>query len=108
MSVDGFTKRGWLALFVLAAAVLAGCGHPAPAKSEPKTEAKTVDPVPQRRDADDTARFLAGMPGKEGSPFLELENTPAWKEHRRELDEAWKGTEGTLIAGLGEFQKQEL
>jgi len=67
-----------------------------------------VDPVPQRRDADDTARFLAGMPGRPGSPFSELEATASWKQHRQLLDEAWKGTDGSLIAGLREFQKQEL
>lgn len=48
------------------------------------------------------------MPGKEGSPFTELEATPEWKEHRRLLDQAWKGTNDTLVAGLGAFQKQEL
>ena len=46
-------------------------------------EKAVVDPVPQRRDADDTARFLAGLPGKPGSPYQELEASPAWQEHRQ-------------------------
>jgi hypothetical protein len=108
MSVVAVTKLGCLGLLVGIAAACAGCGHPAPAASEPKPEVKTVDTVPQRRDADDTARFLAGMPGKPGSPFAELEASEAWKENRRLLDEAWSGAEGSLIAGLGDFQKQEL
>jgi hypothetical protein len=67
-----------------------------------------VDAVPHRRDADDTARFLAGMPGAEGSPFKELEKDPAWQAHRQSMDKGWSGAESTLIAGLGEFQKAEL
>jgi len=31
--------------------------------------------------------FLAGMPGKPGSPFAELESTEAWKENRQLLDQ---------------------
>jgi hypothetical protein len=91
---------------LLAAGVAAGCSHPAPAQRVEK--AAVVDPVPQSREADDAARFLAGLPGKAGSPYLELENNPAWQEHRQILDHAWKGTETSLIAGLAEFQKQEL
>jgi hypothetical protein len=108
MRVIGFTKRGWWVALLLTMLGIAGCGHPAPARSEAKRAVPVVDTVPQRRDADDTARFLAGMPGKPGSPFGALEATTAWKEHRRVLDEAWKGTEGSLIAGLGDFQKHEL
>ena len=33
--------------------------------------------------ADDTARFLAGMPGSPGRPFAALEETDAWKEQDR-------------------------
>jgi len=60
------------------------------------------------READDAARFIAGLPGKPGSPFATLEATASWKEHSRRLDEAWHKTEGTLISGLREFQKEEL
>jgi hypothetical protein len=64
--------------------------------------------VPRQRDADDVGRFIAGLPGKAGSPFATLEATDSWKEHRRRLDEAWHKTEGTLMSGLREFQKEEL
>ena len=56
-------KRPWLGLMLLAAFATGGCSHPAPAESQ-AAQAPVVDTVPQRRDADDTARFLAGMPGK--------------------------------------------
>src|SRR3979411_339385 len=108
MRVVGITKLGLLGLILWIAAVSPGRRQPASAAADPKPEIKAVDLVPQRRDADDTARFLAGMPGKPGSPFGDLENNEAWKENRRLLDEAWTGAESSLIAGLGDFQKQEL
>src|SRR5438067_215912 len=105
---DGLNiKRSWLWIGLMLA-VVCGCRRADPVRAEQTPAVQFVDLVPQRRDADDTARFLAGMPGKPGSPFGDLENTEAWKENRRLLDEAWSGAEGTLIAGLGDFQKQEL
>jgi len=97
----------WLSgLVVIAAIAAASCSHPAPPES--KVQAPSVDPVPQSREADDTARFLAGLPSKTGSPYLELEADPAWKEHREVLDRAWHGAQNSLIDGLAEFQKKEL
>jgi len=97
-------------LFVFATVSL-GCGRPsAPvaATAEKKQAQPTLPPVPGDRTADDTARFLSGMPGKPGSPFAELENTDAWKDHRARLDAAWHNAEGSLIAGLQEFAKSQL
>src|SRR5689334_1776395 len=108
MRVVATMKFGWAGLILSMAALSIGCSRPAPAAPDPKPAVKSVDTVPQRRDADDTARFLAGMPGKSGTPFADLENTGAWKENRRLLDEAWTGAKDSLIAGLGDFQKQEL
>src|SRR6185295_8938215 len=79
------------------------CERPAP--SVVKAESHTrPDVVPHLRDADDVGRFIAGLPGTPGSPFADLEVTDAWKEHRRQLDEAWHKTEGSLISGLQQFQ----
>ena len=95
--------------FVFAvAAALCGCSH-SPAQSVEKTaNAAPPDVVPHSRDANDVGRFIAGLPGTDGSPFAKLEATPAWVEHRRLLDEVWHKAEGPLIGGLQEFQKQEL
>lgn len=90
-----------LALF--AALVLGGC-----APAAPQVQKSAGDEVPQRRDADDVARLIAGMPGTAGSPFAALEATEAWREHRRLLDEAWGKTDSTLVKGLREFQTAEL
>jgi hypothetical protein len=64
--------------------------------------------LPNHREADDVARFIAGLPGRAGSPFAALEASDAWKEHRSLLDEAWSKAESQYIPGLREFQKNEL
>src|SRR3954467_6472815 len=108
MRVAAITEVSCTGLILLFAGISGGCSHPAPAASDVKPAVQAVDGVPQRRDADDTARFFAGIPGKSGSPFADLESSDAWKENRRLLDEAWSSAKDSLIAGLGDFQKQEL
>jgi len=61
------------------------------------------DPVPRFREADDTARFLAGLPSRPGSAYAALEESAAWKEHRRKLDESWKVAEAGFVSGLRMF-----
>ncbi|HEY2014692.1 MAG TPA: hypothetical protein VGH38_14380, partial [Bryobacteraceae bacterium] len=73
------------------------------APANPFTEA-----APQGRDANDVARFMAGLPGTEGSPFAELEKSEAWKVHRRELDLAWKTIETKSLPSMQQFQTREL
>src|SRR5262249_9701022 len=67
-----------------------------------------ADAVPRLRDPDDVGGFIAGLPGAPGTPFSELEDAGAWKEHRRRLDDAWNKADGQLIRQLQEFQKTEL
>ena len=64
--------------------------------------------VPHSREANDVARFLSGLPGAEGSPFVALEESETWKEHRRQLDAAWAGASAELLPGLRKFQADEL
>ena len=66
------------------------------------------DTVPQQREVDDTARFLAGMPGTADSQFSDLEADAAWQEHRQLMDAAWAKADERLIRGLHEFQQREL
>jgi hypothetical protein len=111
MSLENRFEQSWLGLAIGLAMAASGCGsHEVPAAAQAPAEGKApfVDTVPQNREADDTARFLAGMPGKPGSPYAKLESDPAWQEHRQVMDKAWSGTESSLIAGLDEFQKEEL
>jgi len=59
------------------------------------------------RFANDAARFLAGLPGTEGSPYKDLEADPAWQAHREKLDAAF-GTEQARLGKQREFQKAEI
>lgn len=44
---------------------------------------------PQAVSADDTARFLAGMPPSSGSPLAVLTQDPSWQQHARRFDSAF-------------------
>ncbi len=70
--------------------------------------AASPEEVPRSREADDFARFVAGMPGNPGSPYAKLEESPVWKEHQRLLDRAWHNADGPLLKGIADFGKQEL
>jgi hypothetical protein len=100
--------------------LLLGCQKAVPKQAD-ATESKAADAghpeattpvwsddVPHQRDVEDTARFLAGMPGKPGSEFTALEEEPAWKEHKQLSDAAWASADEKLIHGLREFQQHEL
>jgi len=94
-------------LLSLLPVLLAGCGRVSTASAEAKPAGQS-DPVIRSREADDTARFLAGMPGNPGSPFISFENDDVWKEHRELVDAAWRKADGDLLQGLRAFQTQEL
>jgi len=89
-----------------------GCQKPAPvrAKPAPTAEAPATAPgdIPANREVDDTARFLAGMPGNPGSPFSAWEDSPAWRHHRELLDAAWANADNKLVHGLRQFQQSDL
>jgi hypothetical protein len=102
-----FARRFTLGFFLSFGLFSAGCGS---TRSQPGTvqAASPGDEVPHSRDADDLARFIAGMKGNPGTPFAKLEDTEAWKDHQRRLDHAWHNAEGPLVNGIAEFGKREL
>ena len=102
-------RRLWFvsALLLSFLASLCHCSRSTPKITSREPEGKP-DAVPHLRDADDMGRFIAGLPGKAGSPFAAFETTDTWNEHRSRLDAAWHKTEATLMSGLGAFQKEEL
>lgn len=65
-------------------------------------------PVPQSRQADDFGRFLAGLPGRQGSPFAALEQDPAWAAHSHAFESDWARFDSSRAPVLQEFQKKEL
>ena len=77
------------------------------ATEETKTAPLHVD-VPRNREADDLGRFLAGMPAREGSPFLELQQRSEWQEHARASGKMWGTFERDRLPALREFVQQEL
>ncbi len=64
--------------------------------------------IPAGTEADDAARFLAGLPGRDASPFKAMESTPAWEQHRKELDELWQPFDQGRKPGMLKFAKSEL
>jgi hypothetical protein len=98
-----------LAGFLFSFAVLfSGCSAPRPVAAEGLPKLPEETSVPRSREANDAARFLAGLPGTAGSPYAAIEETDAWKEHRRQLDAMWQEAEGELLPGLRKFQTDEL
>ena len=102
-----YWSRSILGVPLLFSLFVGGCARPSPKVAAERNEPEP-DVVPRLRDADDVGRFIAGMPGTPGSPFATLEASDAWKQHRTRLDDAWSKAETPLIAGLRQFQKDEL
>jgi hypothetical protein len=92
------------------AILLASCSHAAKPEPAPAQAVATPfpDPAPRSREANDAARFLAGLPGRPGSAFNELEQDKAWELHKAELDRMWSRTESTGLAAMRKFQANEL
>lgn len=97
----------WLVLVPCLAISLVSCGRASASSDGKPSDGATVPPA-RSRAADDTARFLAGMPGNPGSPFADLEDSDEWREHRALVDAAWKRADNELLGGLREFQAGEL
>lgn len=106
-------NRTGLLLCLISSLSLAAC-HPSegPASTAVAHSAATAAAhergAPAEREADDAARFLAGMPGREGSPYKSLESQQAWIEHAKQMDAAWDRFETRRKVGMSAFQKSEL
>ena len=58
--------------------------------------------------ADDTARFLAGLPLSSNSPLAAFTNDPAWLSHARNLDSIFAREESVQLSKVREFSKKYL
>ena len=108
-SRDG--RRHWTAVaiswFTLACicGVLISCGSattsaaPSPASAGPFN-----GEVPHSREADDVARFLAGLSSRAGSPFAAQEDDPVWKDHKARIDDMWKRANEGFVSGIRKFE----
>jgi hypothetical protein len=81
--------------------VAAGCSRKRPAPAE--TPDTSFD-----RSANDTARFLAGLKGRAGGPFSELEDTVEWREYAGKMDASWDRLDKNQLSAVRAFQKREL
>ncbi len=50
--------------------------------------------------ANDTARFLAGLPPSPGSSLAALTREPSWQQHARAFDQAWAGLEARQLSKI--------
>ena len=101
-------RRCSLLVLLSLAVLLNGCSAPRRVAAESVPKEQPADLVPHSREANDIARFLAGMPGTPGSPYAALEANEVWKEHRRIVDAAWQDAEREQLPGLRKFQADEL
>jgi hypothetical protein len=58
--------------------------------------------------AEDVARFLAGLRGRQDGWFANLERTPAWQAYAGRLDRAWTDLEHHQFQSVREFRQREL
>ncbi len=76
-----------------------GCSSSTPAKP---VEAKVENPI------NDAARFLAGLEGRSGGVFRELETAEPWKTHAAAVRQLWADFERAYLEPARKFQKAEL
>ncbi len=103
-----FCVPGILAVAVL----LTSCQLPSvPPGSEvraavvPETATEIAAPVTA---LDDTARFLAGMPGGSGSPLGEARKSKAWQRYSRNMDELWRRFSVQRQPRIANYSRSEL
>jgi len=87
---------------------LSGCAQPRPVLAQGDSGIPSLNPLSHSREANDFARFVAGLPGTEGSPFLSREADSSWQAHRAAMNAGWAEASKTRIEGLTEFQRNEL
>lgn len=61
---------------------------------------QTTTTAPVNLDANDNARFLAGLPPSPGSPLAEIAKDPSWQEHAKYFDTAWAGLEQRQLSKI--------
>ncbi len=58
--------------------------------------------------ADDTARFLAGLPPAAGSPLAALTKDPSWQQHARYFDSIFAREDSSKLSKVRAFSKDQL
>jgi len=99
-SVQGW--RATLARFGIAVflIVMQACAVSAPEQPPQPVSVAATD--------DDTARFLAGLPVPQGSPFYATEQSPEWNKYSSAMQTEWSETDKNQFALVDAFQQREL
>ena len=90
---------------------MAGCARSAPGSRDTTQKPSSVPGATlasKSREVNDVARFLAGLPALEGSPFVKLQEEQDWKEHVRESDQLWANFVSERRPAMQRFENQEL
>ena len=58
--------------------------------------------------ANDTARFLAGLPPSSGSPLAALAKDPAWQQHARYFDSIFAREDSSTLSKVRAFSREHL
>jgi len=103
-----------LALGLLAAVSLTQCatqsgedyGSTGGAKAGKKKSSSNL-PIPTDS-LNDTARFLAGMPGGKGSPYSDMRRTAEWQRLQANLDHLFSYFENTRSGRINSWRRSEL
>jgi len=110
VAAPGYTEStlmrlGGLFVLLINLGLLSAC-H-ASDKPAGRSSAHALDTATNRA-ANDVARFLAGLPGEEGSPYQPLEAEQAWKDHADSMNKLWARFEKNRQTGMRRFGESEL
>ena len=84
-----------------------GCGVAAPPAA--KVAAKRERPLSAAAIAyNDTARFIAGLPGRPDGPLAALEKTPEWQEYAKGFAETWAAFQKNQGEPMRAFEQKEM
>ncbi len=101
-------------LSVAACFVVLGC-HPAqeektaaPDKAASAPAAQKPAPVVAKREYNDTARFIAGMPPEPGSALAELSMRPEWTKFAATFDKNWTKLDSTRMEPMRKWAAEQI
>jgi hypothetical protein len=59
-------------------------------------------------EANDTARFLAGLPPEAGSPLAQMTKEASWARHARQLNQAWQRLDKGQLSRISAWSKKNI
>lgn len=111
--MESTVYRRWVFPFALTGLVcfFSGCQRQGPVQAVNSPSVTAAPPpiaIAEDREADDLARFLAGLPSRQGSFYEPLERAEGWAEHTQESERLWTLFRAERHSSMTEFQKTEL